>query len=220
MRNAVLIACLLLIIAAAQSAGATATGVQNLSGAAIGYEITNNPPNPVASNPNDNMLIIWDEVQNLVLTNDLPVDRVADESASFLTGGPGSWAIKAGTTVSSHYVQWDPSGTGTVVADLVFDSDIFAFIVDDQKLFDSDETLGLPGLNYNDFTNRALESGDLTAINGNIVSINWFASSPGDWTRLITAFSPTAAVPVPAAVYLLGSGLLGLAGFRFRKSRS
>lgn len=36
-----------------------------------GCEITTNPPNPVERNPNDGKLLVWDEVQNYVLTEDL-----------------------------------------------------------------------------------------------------------------------------------------------------
>jgi hypothetical protein len=71
------------------------------------------------------------------------------------------------------------------------DSQIFAFITADQNLFDSDAALGLPGLDYNDFSARGLEGNDATNFNGANVDLAWSASSPGDWTRLITAFVAT-----------------------------
>ena len=47
-----------------------------------------------------------------------------------------------------------------------------------------------------------------------MVDIDWAASNPGDWTRLITAYSPGGEpIPEPATMLLLGSGLVGLAGF-------
>lgn len=156
--------------------------------------ITTSPPNPVVKDPNDGILLVWNEVQNQVLTDDLRVDRVADPNAPFIIPDGNGYKIIAGTIVSSHYVQWDP-GAGSsskVTATLDFDSDIFAFITADQKMFDSDTPLGLPGLDYNDFGFRGLEGGDITTINGDKVDIEWNASSPGDWTRLITAFSPSA----------------------------
>ena len=157
-------------------------------------DITTTPPNPVSKDPNDGILLVWNEVQNFVLTEDLRVDRVADPSASFIIPDGSGYKILAGTTVSSHYVQWDPgAGSGsTVTATLDFDSDIFAFITADQKMFDSDAQLGLPGIDYNDFPLRGLESNDVTTIVGDKVDISWSAGSPGDWTRLITAFSPAA----------------------------
>jgi len=217
MRFAIALLACALAFMAVQPAGATILTVQNLGGAASGFDITTNPPNPVAPDPNNNLLVIWNEKQNVQLTSDLLVDRVADPNAPFVTGTTNNYKILAGTIVSSHYVQWDPNGSGSVTADLVFDSDIFAFITADSKMFGSDDALGLDYLDYNDFTARGLEAGDTTSINGNTVSINWTATSPGDWTRLITAYSPAAEVPVPGAAMLLGSGLLGLLGMRFRR---
>jgi hypothetical protein len=86
-------------------------------------------------------------------------------------------------------------------------------------MFDSD-FLGLAGVDYNDFGLRGLEAGDDTVFDGNSVNIDWSATSPGDWTRLITAYSPGGQVPVPAALPLLlgGMGVLGFAARRRRKT--
>jgi len=161
--------------------------------------ITTTPPNPVVQDPNDGILWAWDEVQNFTLTEALRVDRVFDESASFVTAiaGGGYW-LAAGTIVSSHYLQWDPGegSSSTVSATIKLDSQVFAFMTDDSNLFASDEFLGLPGMNYSDFVYRGLEVEDTTNFNGTDVDINWTASTPGDWTRLITAYSP-AAVNIP-----------------------
>ena len=184
-----------------QNAFATIVGFPGCSLFINGCEITTEPPNPVAKDPNNGILLVWNEVQNKVLSQDLRVDRVADESALFIGEDAGGFFIKAGTIVSSHYVEWD-NGSGssnTVAATMEFDSEIFAFITADQKLFDSDAELGLPGLDYNDFGSRGLEGGDATVFNGKEVDIDWFATSPGDWTRLITAFSP-AAEPDPEPI--------------------
>lgn len=178
----------------AATSHATLVSITNVTGA-NGAQITTNPPNPVSKDPNQGILLAWDEVQNFQLLQDLRVDRVADPNASFILPDGSGYKIRAGTIVSSHYIQWD-NGSGasnTVGATITLDSDIFAFITADQKMFDSDAPLGLPGLDYNDFGSRGLESGDTTTINGSAVDINWTATSPGDWTRLITAFSPAAA---------------------------
>lgn len=177
--------------------------------------ITTTPPNPVTQDPDDGILLAWNERQNVTLTADLRVDRVFDETASFVEADGSAWKIKAGTIVSSHYLQWDPDGTGTVSTTIALDSQVFAFITADQKLFDSDSVLGLPGLDYNDFTLRGLEPGDTTDFNGPNVDITWTAGSPGDWTRLITAFSPTAAqAPVPPLLLPMCAALAALALLR------
>ncbi|MGB0631261.1 MAG: PEP-CTERM sorting domain-containing protein [Alphaproteobacteria bacterium] len=202
-------------------AQATIAGYSVCTGA-ISCDITISPPNPVTQNPNNGILLGWDEVQNHTLVSDLRVDRVFDQTASFVEVDPGGgFLIKAGTIVSSHYFQWDPGNgsSATVNATIDFDSEIFAFITADQKLFDSDDALALPGTDYNDFTLRGLESGDTTNFNGTSVEISWRAGSPGDWTRLITAFSPTAAIPEPAPIAVLGIGLIGLS-LRYRHKRS
>jgi len=170
------------------------------------------PPNPVTANPNNGILLGWDEVQNTTLAADLRVDRVFDASASFVGSDANGLFIKAGTIVSSHYFQWDPGNgsTARVDATINLDSQVFAFITDTQKLFDTDAALGLPGLDYNDFGLRGLENDDTTNFNGEDVDISWRAGSPGDWTRLITAFSPAAAVPEPGTLALFALGFAGL----------
>lgn len=207
--------CLLLLT---NEAFATAVSITNGSGAA-GYTIGTPEAVPftlVGDGYNDDILYVWDEIQNFTLTQDLLVDRVADPGESYVGGSAGNYYIEAGTIVSSHYVQWDPSSWTRVQATLNFDSPIFAFITSDSRLSDSDY-LGLPGVDYGDFGLRGLESADTTEFNGGSVDIDWWANSPGDWTRLITAESPGAApVPEPATMSLLGMGLAGLA-YRCRK---
>jgi len=186
----------MVLFAATTPSQATLLSFSGVSGA-NSAAITTTPPNPVVKDPNDGILLAWNEVQNFQLLSVLRVDRVADPNAPFIAPDGSGFIIKAGTIVSSHYLQWDPGAgsSNTVNATIHFDSDIFAFIIADQKMFDSDAPLGLPNLDYNDFTARGLEAGDTTTINGDEVTIRWTATSPGDWTRLITAFSPAAAIP-------------------------
>lgn len=217
MRNSISGIFVIISLVLSMGANATLVSISGCSGA-NSCEITDAPPNPVQPNPNNGVLLAWDEVQNFTLTSDLRVDRVFDATAPFITAtGDGDFLIAAGTVVSSHYVQWDPgNGSGsTVQATIELDSQVFAFITADQNLFDSDASLGLPGFDYNDFDLRGLETGDTTVFNGPNTDINWFASSPGDWTRLITAFSPGGVppehVPLPGAFGLFIIGVLSLA---------
>lgn len=190
---------------------ATLIAIDNCVGA-NSCDITVTPPSLVEQNPNNGILLAWDEVQNYTLMQDLVVDRVFDPAASFVEALPnGDFIIKAGTIIASHYFQWDP-GAGSssrVEATIRLDSQVFAFITADQNLFDSD-FLGLPSVNYNNFGLRGLESGDTTTFNGPDVDISWFAGSPGDWTRLITAYSPTASVPEPSTLILFALAIMML----------
>lgn len=176
--------------------------------------------NDFDADPNDETLRIWDEQQNYTLAEDLAVDFVADANADFLIESGGTTFIQAGTIVSSHWVQWDNSGGNQnfsfVEGEIGFDSDIFAFITDDARLDASDDVLGLPSVTYPDFEMRGLELGsqDTVAFGSDLstVEIDWRAGSPGDWSRLLTAFSPTAAdtVPVPGLGLLVALGAMVL----------
>jgi hypothetical protein len=57
------------------------------------------------------------------------------------------------------------------------------------------------------------------AFNSSFLSFDDFDSMYGEWTNLSLTVVPTV-VPVPAAVWLFGSGLLGLAGMARRKKRA
>jgi len=217
--NKIVITSITLLLSLSFSVQATIVSFSRCLGA-NSCEVTATPPNPIAVNPNNGILLGWNEVQNLTLTSKLYVDRVFDNTASFVGSDTNGLFLKAGTIVSSHYFQWDP-GNGSssrVNATIETDSQVFAFITNTQKLFDTDALLGLTGLDYADFTLRGLEGGDTTVFSGGAVDIGWSASSPGDWTRMVTAFSPSA-VPVPAAFWLFASGFIGLIGLRKKETQ-
>lgn len=174
----------------AMPADATVTG-----GAVIGMSITPKgtfiklsvplgnplgPPNSVGENTFDRPnLYAFDEDQNIVLKADLATDV-------------GTNPIPAGKTVASHYVFFDP-GPGTEVFGVVdFDSKVLAIITSTGTLAASD-FLANTGVHYLNPGNRGLEAGDYVTISGpNQIMFHTVASSPGDYVRVLTEFSPKA----------------------------
>lgn len=161
-----------------------------------------NPFGPPDSVGNDNFqspnLYGFDEDQNILLTAPLTVDV-------------GSSPIPAGTLLASHYVFFDPGPTQHMVGTVNFDSDVLAIITATDTLAASD-FLADTGVNYLNPGARGLEAGDSVSISGpQQILFDTVASSPGDYVRVLTAFSPTAAsVPEPGEVRLLAIGLIAL----------
>jgi hypothetical protein len=123
-------------------------------------------------------------------------------------------SIAAGTEVSSHYVWFDPERLRHGLADITFDGRILGIIIERPGLQATEAELGLAGVTYEYPSLVGLESyQDFASYVGNVLTIDWRASSPGDHIRVITA-----AIPVPAAGGLLALGLLGLGALRRRKS--
>ena len=158
------------------------------------------PPNSVGNDtfqsPN---LFGFDEDQNILLAAPLTVDV-------------GSSPIPAGTLVASHYIFFDPGPSQQIIGTVDFDADVLAIMTSTATLAASD-FLANTGVNYLNPGARGLEPGDSVTISGpKQILFDTFASSPGDYVRVLTEFSPTAAaVPEPGSLLLLGSGLLALA---------
>ncbi len=162
-------------------------------------------------NPN---LYGFDEGQNIEITIDIAVDILADGSG----GEAGSGILPAGTTVASHYVFFDPAGTTSQFGTVSFDSDILAVLTSTETLEASDFLIN-NGVNYLNPSLRGLESGDVVSISGlRDITVDWVASTPGDYVRVLTEFSPGAVVPLPPAIWLFSAGCMVLAGVG-RRSR-
>lgn len=173
-----------------------------------------NPDNTVGNDTfQNNNLYGFDEGQNINITVDLNVDDLADG----LGGGTGPGVLAKGTVVASHYVFFDPAGTVSQQGFVTFDSDILGILSSTANLAASDFLINT-GVTYLNPTLRGLEAGDSVTINGpRRIDVNWTASTPGDYVRVLTAFSPGATVPEPSVLALFGIGMIGLATMRRRR---
>jgi hypothetical protein len=136
------------------------------------------PPNSVGQDtfelPN---LYAFDEDQNIKLKSNLRTDV-------------GKNPIPAGTVVASHYVFFDPGPVQQILGTVDFDSRVVAIITSTGNLAASD-FLANTGVHYLNPDARGLEQGDSVSISGpNQITFDARASSPGDYVRVLTEFSP------------------------------
>jgi len=214
-----LISGLVMLLAVLPNANATIMTGDVTTGSGSFYKLSpgftdSTPDNTVGDNTFQNPnLYAFDEDQNTaVLNTALNVDILAS------TGLTGSLAV--GTIVASHYVFFDPAGSTHQVGWVDFDSDILAIITSTGNLAASDY-LANTGVTYLNPSLRGLESGDHVSVaagNTKRLNVDWTASTPGDYVRVLTTYSPAAAgtIPEPGTLALLG---LGLAGLRFGRKQ-
>ena len=210
----------LLIFAISDPAGATIISGEVTGGTArtaggtfvkLSLPLSNlfGPPDSVGNNNFQSPdLFGFDEDQNIFLTAPLVTDV-------------GVNPIPAGSTVASHYIFFDPGPTQNIIGTVDFDSDILAVLTDTVDLTNSD-FLAATGVNYLDPSLRGLEAGDsVTIIGPRQIRFATTANSPGDYVRVLTAFSPAAVTaPEPGSIAFFSTGLaaLGLLNRRKRKT--
>jgi hypothetical protein len=164
------------------------------------------PPDTVGDNNFQSPdLYGFDEDQNILISTVLSVDV--------------GTAPALGTIVASHYIFFDPGPSEHIIGTVDFDSDVLAIITSTATLAASD-FLANTGVNYLSPADRGLEPGDSVTISGpEQILFNVQAGSPGDYVRVLTAFSPAAAVPEPSGVPILGAGLAGIVAYLNRPER-
>lgn len=166
------------------------------------------------------------------------IDLLASLAVNILAGG-GSGNIAANTTIASHYVFFDPASDQTQTGFVTFDADILGVITSTSFLSASDPLLINNNVDYLNPGLRGLESTDSVWIdsgNAKRLNVNWRASTPGDFVRVITGFSKggtnpcstnplgvggclaasNVPVPEPSTLLLLALGAAAL-GFRRKK---
>lgn len=207
--------------ALATGAQAAIIGGQVTSGSGSFQELfipfsESDPDNTIGNNTfQDDNLYAFEEQQNVVLGSDLQYDLTVGgktgPGAAVLNGG----VLAQGTVVASHYIGFDPT-SGSVEGWVEFDSDIIAVFYKTNSLLASDAYLN-NGVTYLNPGARGLEVGSdhVTEITNRRVYVSFNASTPGDYLRVMTNFSPTAA-PEPGVIALLGLGLAGVFDLRRR----
>ncbi|MET1411486.1 VPLPA-CTERM sorting domain-containing protein [Roseibium sp. HPY-6] len=148
----------------------------------------------------------FNEQQNVLLTSSINVD-----------GG----TIAAGTRVNSHMIFLNKGRNAGIVhfgVDWTFSNRILGVMSDFGGNLETSTTsiLGSLSTTYPNagFPARGLEANDSYSFLGNVLTVNMRVTEPGDWIRVVTA------VPIPAALPLMGGALAGLGFLGWRRKRS
>lgn len=196
--------------------GGTITGGTAETAGGVFVELTTPLDNPFgaansvgADNYQSPNMFGFNEDQNIVLTAPLTAD--------ILAGDP----LIAGTTVASHYIFFDPATSLSITGTIVFDSAVLAVFTSGGTLLASD-FLADTGVDYLNPPHRGLEGIDFVTISGtNEITFSANALTPGDYIRVLTAYSPGAVpIPAPATLALIAFGAFGMSRFTRNKLNS
>jgi len=179
---------LLLVPVGAQNAFAIVTSGDVTGGTALtidgGVFEKLTPPIGMAGNDNHQSpnLFAFDETQNVVI----PAGGVTTNQCF---AAVGTCPIPEGTVVASHYVFFDPDPIRTQEGTVDFDSDVYAIISSTANLLASDFLI-TTNADYQNPGARGLEAGDFVTKTGSQqITVDWAASTPGDYVRVLTLFS-------------------------------
>ena len=149
----------------------------------------------------------FDEDQNIIITAPLAVDDINGDGV--VDAGA---TLPIGSTVASHYIWFDPGPTQRIVGCVDFDSPVIATIFLTTNLAASD-FLANTGVIYLNPGFRGFEQPpDFATFSGNQVCVDFQASTPGDYFRVLTDFSPAADLVIGGEIIPINTTALLLAG--------
>ncbi len=124
----------------------------------------------------------FNEDQNILLTTTLAVNVGRN--------------VAEGQTVASHYIFFDPRRSARIQGTVTFDAEIIGIATNRANLNASD-ILQNNAVTYLSPNARGLEVQDSVSFDGSTLTLDFRASSPGDYIRVFTQESPTASIPAP-----------------------